>query len=187
MGFDTELVVRELREAHIWKLTEDLVYDWNGRRLTVPADTKTDFASVPKPVQWIVPRHGRYNKAAVLHDYLATHGDDVDVSRCDTDHIFRQAMMDLEVPFIRRWVMWGAVRWGAKLTGCAVPEFLKVIAITIVALPVVAPGTLIVVASHFLYQFVEYLAYGIRRLLGLVPGVPSTEEPAPKIKMYGSP
>ena len=49
MGFDTELVVRELREAHIWKLTEDLVYDWNGRRLTVPADTKTDFASVPKP------------------------------------------------------------------------------------------------------------------------------------------
>jgi hypothetical protein len=44
----------------------------------------------------------------VLHDYLwrSVSG----VSYKDADGIFRRAMAELKVPFLRRWLMWAAVR-----------------------------------------------------------------------------
>jgi hypothetical protein len=34
----------------------------------------------------------------------------VGIQRSVADRVFRQAMADLDVPFLRRWIMWGAVR-----------------------------------------------------------------------------
>jgi hypothetical protein len=36
----------------------------------IPAGEETDFASVPSPFVWFIPRYGRYTKAAILHDGL---------------------------------------------------------------------------------------------------------------------
>src|SRR4029450_10564361 len=80
----------------------------------VPEREGTDFASVPQIFVWFLPRYGRYTKAAILHDYLwrvAVPRGQID--RLQADGIFRQAMRELEVPFLRRWIMWAAVRWGA--------------------------------------------------------------------------
>ena len=82
-----------------------------GRQL--PPRFRTDFASVPRVVTWLIPRYGRYTKAAILHDYLC----DVEVrretiTRADADGVFRRALRELGVAFLRRWLMWAAVRLG---------------------------------------------------------------------------
>jgi hypothetical protein len=74
---------------------------------TVPDDTYvTDLASVPQLFTWLVPKSGRHLPAALVHDALV---DDPQVDRFDADRIFRDAMGDLGVGFIRRWLMWTAV------------------------------------------------------------------------------
>ena len=75
---------------------------------------ETDFASVPRVFVWLLPRYGAYTKAAMVHDLLwreyACKGR---MSYRDADGVFRRALRELEVPFLRRWMMWTAVRWGA--------------------------------------------------------------------------
>ena len=97
-----------------WKTLRALVYHASAEEFEVPVHSGTDFASVPRVFVWFIPRYGRYTKAAILHDYLCR----VEVparriSRIDADGIFRQAMRELGVPFLRRWIMWAAVRLGA--------------------------------------------------------------------------
>src|SRR5438128_8684285 len=110
MGFTTDLVAKQVGDVN-WELVEPLVYEGNTHTFTVPAGSSTDFASVPGLFQWLLPRSGRYTKAAVLHDSLWRGKSSVSVSRSDADGIFRRAMSELGVPFLRRWVMWAAVRW----------------------------------------------------------------------------
>jgi len=105
--------VREMDDVN-WSLLRQLDYQAKDEVFHVPVDELTDFASVPRIFVWFLPRYGRYTKAAILHDYLCRRKvPDGVVSRLDADGIFRRAMRDLEVPFLRRWIMWAAVRWGA--------------------------------------------------------------------------
>jgi Protein of unknown function (DUF1353) len=109
MPFLSELVVQQVGD-HDWRVLQPFRYEGSRERFEVPVDAVTDFASVPKPFQWLIPKSGRYTKATVLHDHLWRHGKKLKVSRSDADGIFRRAMSELGVPFLRRWVMWAAVR-----------------------------------------------------------------------------
>lgn len=73
-----------------------------------PADEEfvSDLASVPQLLTWLVPKSGRHLPAALIHDALV---DDPDIDRFAADRLFRDAMGDLDVGFIRRWLMWTAV------------------------------------------------------------------------------
>ena len=108
MPFDSDVVVREL-DAVRWRLVEALVYTGAKESFTVPAGFETDFASVPTAFGWLLPRSGRYTKAAVLHDYLCKESKAGRFDRDDADGIFRRTMRELDVPFLRRWLMWAAV------------------------------------------------------------------------------
>ena len=93
---------------------EPLSYRGAHDEWTVPPRFRTDFASVPRVVTWLIPRYGRYTKAAIIHDYLC----DVavprgEISRADADGVFRRALRELGVAFLRRWLMWAAVRLDA--------------------------------------------------------------------------
>jgi hypothetical protein len=95
------------------------------------------------------------------------------ISRIDADGIFRQAMRELGVPFLRRWIMWAAVRLGA-LTNPAGrkkwwTEAWRVALIAAIALPVVAPAAAVITVSFLVFYFIELLfwipleaAHGIR-------------------------
>jgi len=92
------------------------VSDGEARRFQVPAPGvtfKTDLASIPRPVTWLIPKDGRHTPAALLHDALMPktptiyHGPELD--RVEADRIFRNAMRHLGVPFLRRWIIWSAV------------------------------------------------------------------------------
>ncbi len=66
----------------------------------------SDLASVPQLLTWLVPKSGRHLPAALVHDALV---DDPEIDRFQADRIFRDAMGDLDVGFVRRWLMWTAV------------------------------------------------------------------------------
>lgn len=94
--------------------------DHLGRWYRVPhdvEDNRTDFASVPFFLTWLVPRDGDHTPAAVLHDALiggrvGVHYDTSDGQQVDdrhADYLFREAMTGLGVTWLRRWLMWVAV------------------------------------------------------------------------------
>jgi hypothetical protein len=91
---------------------KEITYHARNRDFVVQVGKRTDFASVPRMFVWLLPRYGRYTKAAILHDHLW--GEEVPrtITRLEADGIFRQAMRELKVPFLRRWLIWAAVRWG---------------------------------------------------------------------------
>lgn len=96
-----------------WVLHEQLRYLSTKTRglIVVPAGFETDGASVPR-VFWNVlpPLEGDYAAAAVLHDYL--YREPGNLSRADSDAVFREAMGVLGVGWLTRWTMWSAVRAG---------------------------------------------------------------------------
>jgi uncharacterized protein DUF1353 len=111
VAFLTELVVKDVGDFD-WKVMSPLRYEGSSQCFEIPAGAETDFASVPVLFQWLIPRSGRYTKAAVLHDHLWRTPID-GVSKGDADGVFRRCMAELDVPFLRRWVMWSGVRLGS--------------------------------------------------------------------------
>src|SRR4051812_30613155 len=101
-------------DAYGWALVDPLVYQGRWQRFVVPAGFRTDFATVPRVVTWLIPRFGVYTLAAILHDWLCTEGiASGAVTSRDADGIFRRVMRESGVPVLRRWLMWAGVRWGA--------------------------------------------------------------------------
>lgn len=75
--------------------------------IIVPAGTVTDLASVPRLLWVIFPPHGRYAKAAIIHDYLYANAVR---TRAFADKVFLEAMEVLGVPKTKRMLMYWAVR-----------------------------------------------------------------------------
>lgn len=73
----------------------------------------TDLASVPPLLTWLVPKDGTHTPAAILHDSLLNEahqdGSGKPVTGQIADHVFRNALRYLGVPFVRSWMMWSAV------------------------------------------------------------------------------
>jgi hypothetical protein len=147
-----------------WAILRALTYYARTEDFVVPVQEHTDFASVPRVFVWFFPRYGRYTKAAILHDYLCSVCVPAGrVSRIEADGIFRQAMRDLGVPFLRRWIMWAAVRLGA-LTNAAGREkwwtqAWRVALIAAVALPVVPPAAAVIAISFLVFYLIEVVAW----------------------------
>ena len=157
-----------------WETLRVLTYHATKEDFEVPVHDRTDFASVPRVFVWFIPRYGRYTKAAILHDYLCSVAVPASrISRIDADGIFRQAMRELGVPFLRRWIMWAAVRLGALTTPAGRKkwwtEAWRVALVAGVALPIVAPAAAVIVITLPVFYLVELLvwiplrvAYGIQ-------------------------
>ncbi|HYD10864.1 MAG TPA: DUF1353 domain-containing protein [Acidimicrobiales bacterium] len=73
-------------------------------------DWTTDFASTPVFALWLVPSDGIHAPAAILHDALGQGRTSPTLDdQVRADEIFRDAMANLGVPLLRRWMMWAAV------------------------------------------------------------------------------
>jgi hypothetical protein len=109
--FTRPLIVSPQTDGKTWTLVEPFCYDvgFEGSKNTidVPAGFITDFASVPRPFWWIIPRWGSYGNAAVVHDYLYQTGTK---SRKYADEIFLEAMKVSGTSWICRHIMFLAVR-----------------------------------------------------------------------------
>jgi len=108
-GFRGDLDIRDLDGTHFVVLT-DLVYEAkSGEVFTVPAGTPTDFASIPRALTALLPKNGRYDRAAVLHDKLYQTGE---VPKSRADDLFCEAMDSLGVGMVLRRTLWLGVRMG---------------------------------------------------------------------------
>ena len=90
--------------------------------IEVPVDFLTDGASVPRVFWGILSPFGDYFGAALIHDFLySPHNRRFDRATCD--RIFLAAMKDAGVPWLRRRVIYRAVRLGgwASFKGNPIP------------------------------------------------------------------
>ncbi|MEM8864070.1 MAG: DUF1353 domain-containing protein [Planctomycetota bacterium] len=87
--------------------TCDHHYENTITNITVPAGTRTDFASVPWFFRRLFPQVGGYSRAALFHDQLYIEGK---VSRAQADAIFLALMEHDDVPPWPRWPIYLAVR-----------------------------------------------------------------------------
>jgi hypothetical protein len=164
MAFAGDIVVKPIPPAgKRWELMESFTYTGKTDTFVVPKGFTTDFASVPRVFVWLLPRYGRWTQAAILHDYLWHLARQKQFSKSDADGIFNRAMRELGVPYLRRWIMWAAVRWAAGPTSWfdkgPVP-FLKVLLITlptIVLLAVPVAAVLIVLVIGAIAELIAYL------------------------------
>jgi hypothetical protein len=170
VGFDDPTVVDvEQVDDKEWLLLTAIGYTGKAQRFVVPKESptgksRTDFASVPRMFVWLLPRYGRYTKAAILHDYLwRTAVKAGELSLRDADGIFRRAMRELGVPFLRRWIMWAAVRLGALKKGGFTAdwwrEFPRVLLVAIVVVPVVLPPALVVLIALIAFKILEGIVW----------------------------
>ena len=132
----------------------------------MPAGFVTDFASVPGLFTLLVPRYGRFTKAAILHDFLCDEAKEGRFIRSQADGIFRRVMRELGVGFIRRWVMWAAVRLGSGW-GVFQPNLWQFLLVLLIAAPTAAfvlTPTVVIMVALAVFWIVELLFF-----LGLKP------------------
>jgi hypothetical protein len=156
MPFIEGSVTVEEIDANTWLVLEPVIYQGNKRTFTVPPGFETDFASVPKVFTWLIPRYGVYTKAAILHDYLCA---TKPVNRSDADGIFRRAMRELGVSFLRRWIMWAAVRAGGKLESASFAEVLLWLVVAVPASAFLLVPTVVVLAWSAVFWLIEAIVY----------------------------
>jgi hypothetical protein len=104
----------------------------------------------------------------------------------DADGTFRRAMRELRVPFLRRWMMWAAVRWGAltKPGGWRGwwRESWRVLLITAVALPILLPPAVVVavaLAVFYVLEAVVWVALKVAEVVRRAVGRPSHKQVNP--------
>ena len=119
----------EFIDGKFWKLLAPFIYYVGGvggdELVLVLEGFKTDFASVPR-FAWPIIGHptGDHGKAAVVHDWLYQYPDDglrlphtirrprITRTRRRCDQIFLEAMQVLDIGWLKRTVMYSAVRLG---------------------------------------------------------------------------
>lgn len=187
MPFESDLIARQVGDND-WQLHAPLKYQGNRDEFEVPSGEETDFASIPGPIQWLLPKSGRYTKAAVLHDYLCKNGPKLGVNRKDADGLFRRCMRELEVPFLRRWTMWGGVRAASLFQSRfkdGPGDLLQVV------LVLAYPGIFVLLAGILVwllllwFAMLEAIAAGVLGVLRLIPGAKQKVKPvvAPKVRL----
>lgn len=83
--------------------------------ITVPSDFITDLASVPRLFWALLPPHGVYERAAVVHDWHCVQlaKGSCAVSSRDADGLFRRMAREGGAGLVTRWLLWLGVRYGA--------------------------------------------------------------------------
>lgn len=79
------------------------------RELVVPKGFITDLASIPIGVRELIPKSGRYDRAAVIHDFLYQFNG---CTRSEADAVLNEAMGALEVNDFRKRLIYAGVRVG---------------------------------------------------------------------------
>lgn len=79
------------------------------RVIDVPKGFVTDLASIPKILWNVLPPFGKYDRPAVVHDFLYRFNG---VTRAQADAVLLEAMRVKMVPWFQRWVIYTGVRFG---------------------------------------------------------------------------
>jgi hypothetical protein len=111
IGFTTPIRIEDLQDGTNYRLLAPLVYMTEVPHaqavIRVPKGFITDFASIPRGLWNIFPPMGKYNGAAIVHDYLYRR---TIWDRAICDAVFLEAMKTLQVSWLSRTLIYRAVR-----------------------------------------------------------------------------
>lgn len=115
MPFRSSLEVKAVFGTKQWQLTRPLFYvTANNRSVVVPVGYRTDLASVPRPVWWLIPRDDEFaRRPSVIHDFIYTHGT-AKFTKAEADQVFYDALLEEGMPKPLAWLMFAAVRIGGR-------------------------------------------------------------------------
>jgi hypothetical protein len=136
---------------------------------------KTDFASIPRFMSWLVSRHGRHTPAALVHDRLVVDGMPFE-ERQRADRCFVDMLDSLQVPPVLSRVMWSAVSLATRLKGPVLAKAgIVAWAVTAAAgIAMLATGLAAVtpwmIALSFVLPLVGSLLWGRQFTAGVVAG-----------------
>lgn len=95
-------------------LTEDFEYQVGKLLIRVPKGFVTDFASIPFFLWAILPPRGKYDEAAVVHDFLYSSKNCIGINRKLADKIFKHIMKECGVNcFYRNALYLGVIQFGS--------------------------------------------------------------------------
>jgi hypothetical protein len=95
--------------SRIFRLKAPFSYISSQGTITVPAGFDTDGASIPRVFWSILDPYGPYFEAAVIHDWLYS-PHNRRFNRAQADDIFREAMYNNGLDWLRREAIYRAVR-----------------------------------------------------------------------------
>ncbi len=101
-------------DSRDWMLVESVAYSIgnSGVIISVPKGFVTDFASIPRPLwSFGLSPHGRFSKAAIVHDYLYW---TQDCTREQADNLLLIAMKESEVSRSQQNEIYLGVRAGGE-------------------------------------------------------------------------
>jgi hypothetical protein len=118
--YHSELILMAVKGG--WTVVQDFTYtsDMLNKDITVPSGYFTDLASVPRLMRWLVPvANAKNRKAAVVHDYLCTHGVELEIvkSQKQADVVFREALGASGLGRFKSGAMYYPVRTFQWITG----------------------------------------------------------------------
>ncbi len=125
-SFTNALVIKDAGDGKYWTVQEPFRYYMGSEAsnvcVDIPRGFKTDLASVPRLARLLVPKLGKYNAAAVVHDRLYKQGEytvlspgvsyPCDITRKKADDVFNEAMKICGVSPWRRRLIYCGVRVG---------------------------------------------------------------------------
>lgn len=164
-----------LHVAHVdqkdWRLTKPLVWEGEWEYFIIRSDFRTDFASIPKPVRWLLDNAGRNAEAAVLHDAVWRESQREDGSRVDpwhADGVFRRALRQTGSPTLPRSLMWFAVRLVATVSGRLgklgpnlVVKVLQLLAVLLVGVVSALVPTIFAAIGLFIYWVCSWIVAAV--------------------------
>jgi hypothetical protein len=91
-----------------WVLEQDLLYEVgdSGQTIRVPRGFVTDLTSTPRAIWFVIPPFGRYQFAAIVHDYLYW---DQACTKAQADTILWHAMVESGVGKLKADAIWEGV------------------------------------------------------------------------------
>lgn len=97
------------RGSRLFSLENDFRYVSSLGEIVVPKAFITDGASIPRIFWSILQPFGPYFKAALIHDFLYSPMNDK-FTRAEADAIFKEAMFNLGIGWIKREAIYRSVR-----------------------------------------------------------------------------
>jgi len=89
-------------------LSEEVHYRGPLIEVTIPKGFRHDGASIPRLLWSLMPRVGRWSRAALVHDYLYANA--IGTKKI-ADAVFHDILKFDKVSAITSWTMWKAVSW----------------------------------------------------------------------------
>lgn len=101
----------EIRPGALWMIISPLAWIRpNGDRIDITPYFITDYASIPRGMQWLIPKRDvHYDVAALFHDDCLIHRRARGLRRKDCHDIFDEIMKHYKTPRWKRKLMYSAV------------------------------------------------------------------------------